>query len=125
MSIDEPKYTSNPDYSERLRELNHKRINLAKQYGKARTEYGKAKADIDIIYASKVKEIMTIKRNAGYEVGLLLLIAITPSLKETYQEMIVSLHKYKALDKLLSAYESEIMTIQSTMKYNIKNDGGM
>ena len=112
------------DYVEQINNLTIKRNKLCETYYKCRVAYGTAKADLDIVYASKIKDIQMYKKNAGYETGLLFLISINPELKETYQLMIINFNKFKALQRLIDALESEIMTLQSIMKYNIKNDGG-
>ena len=112
------------EYTQRLEELATKRQELAVRYATSRFAYGKAKAEIDIIYASKIKKINEVKKNAGYETGLLILMSTEVYLREPYKEMITQLNNYKALERIIDAHESEIMSIQSILRWNRSNDGG-
>ena len=110
------------EYHEQLQTLTKKREELAQRYYDERTKYGQMKSDIDVIYASEIKAISDIKKNCGYETGLLLLIALKPALRDSYKAMVQGLNNYKALQRLIDSVESKIMAVQSIMRYNRSND---
>jgi len=113
------------DYEQELLMLTNEREKLAIRYAKERKAYGEKKSELDIIYASKIKEINEIKRNAGYETGLIYLMAISSAeVREMYKDFITHLNNYKAVEKMIDAIESKIMARQSIMRFNRHNDGG-
>lgn len=104
-------------YTERLRELSDK-------YALERKLYGERKAELDLIYASKIDKINEFKKNAGYETGLLHLMKIEGDyLSQMYKEMITHYNNYKAIERMLNAFDTSISSIQSIMRYNRDRDG--
>ena|SRR3990167_2321514 len=113
------------DYTEQLLELSDHRVKLANKYALERKKYGELKAELDIFLAGKLISMMEKRKTLGYETATLLLISQQPELAETYKEMIKHFNNFKAMDRMLSAVESKAMCIQSILKYNKENDGGM
>lgn len=114
-------------YDEQLEMYTDRRIDLATKYAKERKAYGDAKSEIDIIYASRIITLVEKKKNLGYETGLLMLIAQEKEsgveiLSEIYQSMIKHFNNYKAIERMIDAIESKIMSIQSVMRYNREGD---
>lgn len=115
------------DYSEQLASLTNSRLEFATKYAKERKAYGEVKGEIDIIYASKILGMLERKKNLGYETGLLMLIAQEKAegvqiLSDMYKEMIKHYNNYKAVERMLDALETKIMSIQSIMRYNREGD---
>jgi len=109
-------------HEEELVALADKRINLAEQYAKARNLYGQAKFEIDVIYASEISNINNIKKNAGYETGLIFLMATNSGVRQIYNDLIIQQNNYKGLDRLIDAVAAKQSNIQSIMKNNRMND---
>ena len=103
-------------------DLANQRISLAEEYMDARCKYGKLKSDLNVILASRIQEINAVKKNAGYDTAMLILISIDKSLTDTYREMIESYDKFKAFDRLLDAIAAKQSSIQSVMRNNRMND---
>ncbi len=113
------------DYAQQLEKYSSERIRLANKYAKDRKEYGDCKAGLDILFAAKILKLTEKKKNLGYETGLLLMIAESGETeRDLYKKMITHYNNYKAIEKMLDALESKIMSIQSVMRYNRENDGG-
>ena len=113
------------DYTEQLVELAESRIKLANKYAVERKKYGELKAELDIFLAGKLLSLLEKKGNLGYETGLLMLIAEQPDLAPTYKEMIERFNNFKSIERMLDAHDSKTMSIQSILKYNKENDGGI
>lgn len=113
------------EYEVELQELTKRRIELANKYATERSAYGKAKADIDIIFAGKIISMTEKKKNLGYEMGLILLMAQEGEyFRELYKSLVTHLNNYKALERMIDAVESKIMSLQSIMRFYRENDGG-
>ena len=113
------------DYEQQLSELTSACVKLANKYAVARKQYGECKAELDIRLTGKIISLLEKKKNLGYEAGLLMMIAENPELGEVYKKMITCYNNYKAIERMIDAYEAKTMSIQSIMKYNKTNDGGM
>lgn len=115
------------DYAEEILKLADKRRDLATKYAVQRKKYGETKSEIDILYAAKLLSLLEKKKNLGYELGMLMMIANEKKegvdiLTNMYSDMIKHYNNYKAIEKMLDALETKIMAIQSIMKYNIDQD---
>ena len=112
-------------FDEELRELTDRRIDLANKYAVERKAYGETKSEIDIIYAAHILRLTEKRKVLGYETGLILLMAEEGDyFKELYIKMIGSYNNYKAIEKMIEAVESKIMSMQSVMRFYRENDGG-
>ena len=112
-------------FDQELEELTVRRVDLANKYAVERKAYGEAKAEIDIIFAGKIISMTEKKKNLGYEMGLILLMAQEGEyFRELYKKLITHLNNYKALERMIDAVESKIMTKQSIMRFYRDNDGG-
>ena len=103
-------------------ELSNKHLNASYEYYNLQKKYGKVKAELNIIYASKSQEINEIKKNAGYDTGMLIMIGKYPLYQNPYKEMINLEQQCKGLDKVIEAIKSRIMYIQSIMKYQLEGE---
>lgn len=110
------------DYTEDVKDLADEKYGFCKDYAEQRKKYGQAKSELDIHYATEIKSISEVKKNAGYETGLLILISLNSKLRTIYKEMIQAEQNYKALEKIIDGFDSKISSLQSVMKYNAKND---
>lgn len=111
------------EFHDTLMKLTDRRIDLANKYAKERSAYGKVKRQIDIIYAANMAYINEIKKNAGYETGLLILMDKEGDYLQTmYGEMIEHLNNFKAMERMIDAIESKTMALQSIMRYYREND---
>lgn len=121
------KYPILKSYEEQIIEWTDKVVELSIEYAKERTAYGNTKSKLDILLAGKILSFVDKKKNCGYEMGLQLLMATTlnDEPKVLYQSMIQHDNRYKALEMMIKAYESKIMSTQSIMRYNRENDGGV
>jgi hypothetical protein len=111
------------EYDVELLKLSDTRIDLARKYAIQRKKYGEVKSEIDILYASRLLALLEKKKNLGYDLGLLMLISEEHEfgmtmLSTMYKDMIKHYNNYKAVEKMLDAIETKIMSIQSIMKYN-------
>ena len=111
-----------------LKDLTDKRIRLSNSYAKERKLYGETKAELDIIYASKIIKLQEKKRNLGYETGLLMMLAESSReeremLTKMYTDMIKAFNNYKAIERMIDAIECKIISIEAGMRYNRTNDG--
>lgn len=112
-------------FDQELTELTDRRIELANKYASERKAYGEAKAEIDILFAGKILKMAEKKKNMGYETGLIMMMAEEGEyFRELYKKTITHLNNYKALERMIDAVESKIMTRQSIMRYYRENDGG-
>lgn len=102
--------------------LSDQRLDMAWRYDTERKAYGKAKAVLDILYASKIKLINDLKKNAGYETGLLILVSTNKLYNKMYEDMITHLHNYKGLERIIDAMAAKQSCLQSIMKNNRLND---
>lgn len=113
------------DYSEQLLDIAESRMRLSVKYAKERKEYGERKAAIDLLLSAELLSMMEKRKTLGYETATLMLISQKPELGPTYKEMITHHNNYKAIERMLDAHDSKAMAIQSVMKYNKTNDGGI
>lgn len=99
-------------------------VRLSLLYQKERAAYGDAKADLDILLSSYILDFVDKKKNCGYEMGLQLLMATTggTQAKDLYSLMVKSENRYKALEKIIEAYNSKVMSTQSIMRYYREGD---
>lgn len=108
--------------AQELSELASKQIELAQAYVEARQRAGEAKTSLELILTANIKDILDTKRNAGYEMALLILMADNIEAKEFFAEMRKYTEKYKGLEKLIEAHQSKISLEQSIMKYILKGE---
>ena len=108
-----------------LKELTDRRIELANKYATERKNYGESKAEIDIIFAGRILKLTEKKKNLGYDMGLIMLMAEEGEyFQAIYKKLITSLNNYKALERMIDAIESKIMANQSLMRFYREQDGG-
>jgi len=112
-------------FGEILNNLTTKRIELANKYAVERKAYGETKSDLDILYAAKILGLTERKKNLGYEMGLLLMMADGGDvIKDLYKRMVTHYNNFKALERMIDAIESKIMAQQSLMRFYREQDGG-
>jgi hypothetical protein len=84
------------------------------------------KAELDVLLAGKILSLVEKKKNVGYEVAVLMCMADEKDGKifaDIHKEMTTSYNNFKAIERMLDALESQIMSVQSIMRYNRENDG--
>jgi len=114
------------NYDQRLESLTAERVRLAKKYADQRKIYGMRKAELDVLLAGKILSLVEKKKNVGYEVAVLMCMADEKDGKifaDIHKEMTTSYNNFKAIERMLDALESQIMSVQSIMRYNRENDG--
>ena len=99
-----------------------KQLELSIQYEIERKRHGTAKAQLDILLAKKILDYADKKKNIGYDMALLFLMAQSDEAKVLYKKMVEADDNYKGLEKLLDAYKTKIMSTQSIMKYNLQGE---
>jgi len=99
-------------------------IRLSTEYEKERKAYGEAKANLDVLLAGKILGFLETKKNLGIEMAYELLMATSTTLiaEDLYKAMIRHENNYKALEKIIDAYNSKIMGTQSIMKYKLEGE---
>ena len=100
-----------------LSKLASHQIKLAGDYATKRREAGDAKTELELMLTAELKEILRVKKNAGYDMAILLLLEVKPELREVYQKFRRAEDDYKGLEKLIEAHQSKISLEQSVMKY--------
>lgn len=103
--------------ADELSKLASHQIKLALDYAKKRTEAGDAKTQLELMLTAEMREILRIKKNAGYDLAMLLLLEIKPELRSLYEKFRRAEAEYKGLEKLIEAHQSNISLEQSVMKY--------
>jgi hypothetical protein len=110
-------------YDEEIIDITSKRIDLANKYAKERKEYGLAKSEIDILLAAKIIKLTETKKNLGYEIGLIMLMAEGGiDVITVYKSMVQHYNNFKAIERMLDAMDSKVMGIQSIMRFNRENE---
>ena len=106
------------DYEKKiqLQALADKQIELCKEYGIARTESGKAKADLDILLVAKLPEIRAERPSIGYDMAILRLMEGNTVAQELYTTYKKQEARYKGLEKLAEAHGAKLIMEQSIMK---------
>ena len=98
-------------------------IELAKQYHDYRIRAGTAKRDLDIILASQyLSGFRQEKKNLGYEFAILMLVEKDSNAAGIYRDYVTCESHYRALEKLIDAYQGKISFIQSILKYTLKGE---
>ncbi len=108
-----------------LAQLTAHLIELSKKYSNARHSYGQAKHNLMIL-------LVPYQGKEGFERASIDK-QIVRLLKETaehhkdevyiiYKDYVTSRETYKGLEKLIDAYSSKIMTLQSLMRWQREND---
>jgi hypothetical protein len=92
-------------------------IELAKKYAIERMNAGTAKTQLELLLTSEMREILRVKKNAGYDVAMLLLLELKPEMRPVYENFRRAEANYKGLEKLIEAHQSKISVEQSIMKY--------
>jgi len=112
------------NYDENLIKWTDEVVRLSIEYEKERKGFGQDKADLDILLAGKILTFIETKKNCGIEMGYELLLATSTNgvAEVLYRSMIVHENNYKALEKIIDAYNSKIMATQSIMKYNVEGE---
>jgi hypothetical protein len=110
-------------YDEEIIELTGKRYELAKKYAQERKLYGEAKAEIDILLAGKIIGLTEKKKNLGYEMGLIMLMAeLGIDVIELYKKTVQHYNNFKAIERLLDSIDQKVMGLQSIMRFNRENE---
>jgi hypothetical protein len=116
------------DYAQQLEKHAQELTRLSKLYAIERKKFGELEADLLLILASKVNIYKEVKKNLGIDMAFEMLMADEEvnqshsTIKEDFRSMKKAFHNYKALERLINAQESNIMAIQSIMKYSAKED---
>lgn len=83
------------------------------------------KAELDVLLAGKILSLVEKKKNIGYEVAVLMAMADEKDGKtfaDIHKEMTTSYNNFKAIERMLDALESQIMSVQSIMKWNLDGE---
>jgi len=110
---------------EKLAQLTAHLIELSKKYSDARHIYGQAKHDLMILLVPhQGKEGF---ERAAIDKQIVRLLGETPEhhkdeIYSIYKDYVTSRETYKGLEKLIDAYSSKIMTMQSLMRWQRGND---
>lgn len=103
--------------AQELSKLASHQIKLAMDYAKRRNEAGDAKTQLELMLTAEMREILRVKKNAGYDVAMLLLLELKPEMRPVYEKFRKAEADYKGLEKLIEAHQSKISVEQSIMKY--------
>lgn len=96
-------------------------VSLAKKYQEARQKAAVAKWRLDVIQASKMKEIREIRSSVGYDTARLMLLEYDDAeIHQYYKEESRWVGEYKGLEKIIDALQSQISLCQSLIKNKIK-----
>lgn len=107
-----------------LEELTQQVCSLANIYMASRSLSGEAKTKLDIILASKLKDLRKIRSNIGYDMGLIALMEDgDKEIENYYTTYMTETDKYKGLEKVINALETKISVIQSMLKYEKDHAG--
>lgn len=109
---------------ETLAELTKKVIHYSHKYSEARTRYGQAARAIMILLVPKQKQDSY--QRISLDKQILRLLSETPEdhKEEVYgyfREYKEAREEYKGLEKIIDAYSSKIMTLQSLMRWEREN----
>lgn len=103
--------------AQELSKLASHQIELAERYATKRNEAGHFKTTLELMLTAELREILKVKKNAGYDMAMLLLLEVAPDARQIYQEYRRAEDDYKGLEKLIEAHQSKISVEQSIMKY--------
>lgn len=106
--------------------LTDEQIEMCQQYKAKRVEAAKCRVELDVLLASKhLSDFKTERKNIGYDMAILQLMQVEPSIIPSYTYMMQVEAEYKALEKLIDAVQSKISFVQSILKYQIKGEQGL
>ena len=112
-------------YEEELNDLTDRRIKLANKYATARKSYGEHKSELDLLLAGKILKMQEKKKNIGVEMALIMLIGEEGDWAKTaYAAMVKEYNNFKALERMLDAYDNKITAIQSILRFYRENERG-
>lgn len=101
--------------------ISQKLYELSDTYRKERYKAAKYKRELDLILATKMNSLRSKKSNLGYETAVIMMLEEdNETTRDIYTKYMESLGKYKGLEKVISALESQISLIQSLIKNQIK-----
>ena len=114
-------------HEEVLMKIADERIKLASEYQYERSLYGEARFNLNIELAKNVKRFNEIKKNMGFDTGLIMLIGEdlekdTPLLQKDYKDYIESLEKFKGYERLIDALKDKSIAIQSIIKNQVEGE---
>lgn len=105
-----------------LLELCDRRIDLANKYATERKEFGEYKSAIDLKLAKKIMSMQEKKKNLGYEIAVLMLCAEDEEAQVINEKLVRAYNNYKAIEKMIEAVESRIISMQSIMRFFRTNE---
>lgn len=114
-------------YEQELDECNITRSNLANEYCLERARYGKAKFQVNLAIAKRIKELLLIKKNIGIEMAETMVLSEAVErndieLISSIQVLTESEQSYKGLEKLIDALEGRSISIMGIMKRQTENE---
>lgn len=113
-------------YEEALMVAVTKYSNYAKKYMEARKKYAEVELQIQMAIARKISEYHAKKKNIGMEMAIAFRleesIANNDNFRNIYNQYLTSLAEYKGLDRALDACNSEVIALQTVMKYTLSGE---
>jgi len=114
-------------FERELEKVNKQRTKYSDEYRYHRQTFGECLFQINIAYAKRIKEFMAVKKNLGYDTGLLLLLA---DAQENEDEEFIALYKlftesrenYRGIEKLLDALEGRSISIMALLKRHTEEE---
>jgi hypothetical protein len=113
------------DYTQELDRLSKEKIDLSSEYKEARLSATKSRISYQIKLASIIDIIKGDRKTISYEMSEIESLKLNnDEVTDLYREKEEQEALYKGLEKVIEAYTSRIMAIQSLMKYNINGEWG-
>ena len=100
-----------------LRTIAQEQKKHAEAYCTARKRAGIAKVKLELLLVAHLEDIRKQKKNAGYEMSVLMLLERLEEAKPFYSEWQEQEAAYKGLEKLCEAYATRISFEQSVMRF--------
>ena len=102
--------------AEQIQKLSCDLVAFAKEYATARNKEAEAKFKINILLSANFDKLREKKSNVGHEIALVMLIELVPEAKDHYKEMLYWEGRYKGLEKILDAMNSQLILAMSLIK---------
>ena len=100
-----------------LFERTREQTKIAREYAESRQKAVEARVQLLAILTPALSGIRARKANVGTDMAILMLCETSDLAKELYSIELRETAKYKGLEKILEALQSEISYAQSVMKY--------
>ena len=102
-------------------EISAEIVTKARGYQEARRKAALAKWKLDVIQATKMKEIREIRSSVGYDAARIMLLEYeNEEIHEYYRDETRWTAEYKGLEKVIDALQSQVSLCQSLIKNKIK-----